>query len=63
VDLLQKVEEQDAFDSSLNPAHSFAAEPSYVAVIVGLACLVLSAHGVRQTSRAMSAIEKGGLVR
>lgn len=64
VDLLQTLEEQDAFDSSLNPAQSFAAEPSYVGSLVSLAFLVLAVRGTGKTlSKAIGAIEKGGPVR
>jgi hypothetical protein len=48
----KRLEDRDAFNSALNPARCFAAEPSYVGLLIDLAFIALS---VRDASRAVRA--------
>jgi hypothetical protein len=47
----QAQEQQDAFDCSLNPAESFAAETSFMGILVSLAFIALSVQGLPKDFR------------
>jgi len=49
----QTFEQQDAFDSSLDPSRSFATEPSYVGLLVSLAFLGLSGLDVLDAGKSL----------